>query len=201
MCLFIETILIKNGILKNLQYHQKRVNITTKKHFGSMSIDLKKETLKAPKIGIYRCRITYSKKVKKVEFSPYVLTKKAKIKAIVTDLDYNFKKNDRKEIEEALKSAKEEGFDEVLFVKNGFVTDTSIANIAFFNGKEWFTPVFSLLKGTMRERLIDARFLKKAAIKKKDIASFSFFALFNSLSGFYVAGSVKNINLGDDGGN
>lgn len=201
MCLFIETILIKNGILKNLQYHQKRVNITTKKHFGSMCIDLKKETLKAPKVGMYRCRVIYSKKVKKVEFSPYVLTKKAKIKAIVTDLDYNFKKNDRKEIEEALKNTKEDGFDEVLFVKNGFVTDTSIANIAFFDGKKWLTPVFPLLKGTMRERLIDACFLKKAAIKKKDIASFSLFALFNSLSGFYVAGSVKNINLGDDGGN
>ncbi|MDQ1339995.1 MAG: 4-amino-4-deoxychorismate lyase [Campylobacterota bacterium] len=201
MCQFIETILIKNGIAKNLFRHQKRVNITTKKHFNSMLIDLKKETLKAPKIGIYRCRVTYSKKVEKVEFSPYVLTKKAKIKAIVTDLDYNFKKNNRKEIEEALKSAKEEGFDEVLFVKNGFVADTSIANIAFFNGKEWFTPIFPILKGTMRERLVDAHFLKKAVIKKEDVAKFSLFALFNSLSGFYIAGSTRNITLGDNGGN
>ena len=30
--------------------------------------------------------------------------------------------------------------DEILITRNGLLTDTSIANIALFNGKEWHTP-------------------------------------------------------------
>ena len=37
--------------------------------------------------------------------------------------------------------------DEILITRNGLLTDTSIANIALFNGKEWHTPKHPLLKG------------------------------------------------------
>lgn len=190
---FIETLLVKNGVPRSIGYHQRRVEITTKKHFGSCMIDLEKELLKPPSDNVYRCRITYSKRVEKVEYIPYTLIKRVKIKAIETDLEYSYKYSDRKKIERFYSEAKEEGFDDVLFLRGGMVMDTSISNIAFFDGNSWITPMFPLLRGTKRARLIESGFLKKRPVLIEEIGKFSLFALFNTLSGFYVAGSVKNI--------
>jgi len=193
MCLFIETLLIKKGAPRSIGYHQRRVDKTTKKHFGTSMIDLQKELLNPPEDRIYRCRITYSKRVEKIEYLPYDLVKRVKIKAVETDLDYNYKYSDRENMEKLFSIAKKEGFDDVLFIRNGFVTDTSVSNVAFFDGNSWLTPTFPLLAGTVRARLIESGFLKRASISIEELGKFSLFALFNSLSGFYIAGSVKNI--------
>ena len=53
----------------------------------------------------------------------------------------------------------------VNFVKNGRLTDTSYSNIALFDGNRWVTPAHPLLKGTMRQSLIDKGLLKEKGIK------------------------------------
>ena len=60
--------------------------------------------------------------------------------------------------------------DEVIIEKNGYLTDTTIANIAFFDGKQWFTPEKPLLKGTMRAKLIEEGFLQTKNIKSEELA-------------------------------
>jgi len=47
--------------------------------------------------------------------------------------------------------------DEVVFIKNGMVTDCSIGNLLFFDGHEWITPYIPLLKGTQRAFLLDKK--------------------------------------------
>ena len=56
-----------------------------------------------------------------------------------------------------------------LIVKDGYLTDTSIANIALYDGYTWFTPAHPLLRGTKRAEL-----LNKQLIVEKDIAQVHF---------------------------
>ena len=55
--------------------------------------------------------------------------------------------------------------DDILIVKNGLLTDTSIANIALYDGNDWYTPLHPLLKGTKRAELLDKGVLKEKEIK------------------------------------
>jgi 4-amino-4-deoxychorismate lyase len=99
-----------------------------------------------------------------------------------SDIDYNLKYADRSALE-ALKAERPDA-DDVLIVKNGYVTDTTIANIAFFDGERWLTPATPLLEGTTRARLIDEGVLTPAPIRYDAIDHFKSVALFNALQGF-----------------
>ncbi len=74
--------------------------------------------------------------------------------------------------------------DDILILKNGKVTDTSIANIVFFDGNKWYTPEFPLLNGTTRERLVSEKKIILRDITFKQIKSFEGFRLINSMIDF-----------------
>ena len=65
---------------------------------------------------------------------------------------YSLKLTDRSQINRLLKQ--KGNYDDILIVKNGFITDTSISNIIFYNGSKWITPAAPLLKGTCRDKLL-----------------------------------------------
>jgi len=67
-----------------------------------------------------------------------------------------------------------------------FVTDTSIANIAFYDNGMWKTPKNPLLKGTTRARLIDEGKLIEADIRVNELRNFSKVALLNAMIDFDV---------------
>ena len=75
--------------------------------------------------------------------------------------------------------------DDILIVKKGYLTDTSIANIALFDG-EWKTPKYPLLKGTTRQRLLDNGKIHEDDIKVQDIGRFSKVALLNAMIDFDI---------------
>lgn len=68
-----------------------------------------------------------------------------------------------------------------LIVRRGLLTDTSIANIALFDGKDWFTPKLPLLRGTCRTALIDNGIIKEKDIRPEELSSYSFVRLFNAM--------------------
>jgi 4-amino-4-deoxychorismate lyase len=70
---------------------------------------------------------------------------------------------------------------DVLFYRNNKILDTSYCNIAFFNGKEWLTPKIPLLKGTMREQLINKGIIVEKDIPLEDIQNFKKARLFNAM--------------------
>ena len=109
------------------------------------------------------------KKIKKIEYFDLNKREFNKLKVVECDnIEYSYKSENR----EKLNSLKVNGYDEVIIVKNGLVTDTTISNLAFFDGKEWHTPKNPLLKGTKREELIQKGFLKEKDIKIDNVKNY-----------------------------
>lgn len=180
--ILLETIKIENGLINNIKYHQKRFDDSRIKLFDTKNkIDLV-DFINPPNNELFRCRILYSNKIESIEYIPYEPKKFQHFKIVPSSIDYSFKYADRKELE-ALKT-KYPSFDEIIIEKNGLLTDTTISNISFFDGKDWLTPASPLLKGTMRAKLIDDGFLKPINIKYNDIQKFTKFALLNAMLGF-----------------
>ena len=183
--MLFETIKIKDGQIFNLEWHNKRFNKTQKELFSNtLNIDLAK-FISPPKTGLYRCKIIYDNKIQSVEYFPYKVKNFQSFKIIKSQLDYSYKYTNRLTFQELLKE-----HDEIIIEKDGLLTDTSIANIAFFDGESWFTPKTPLLEGTTRARLVDEGFLTLADIKKENIEEYSHFALMNAMIGFYIQKSI-----------
>jgi 4-amino-4-deoxychorismate lyase len=83
--------------------------------------------------------------------------------------------------------------DDVLFVKNGLITDTSIANVAFFDGLQWVTPSIALLEGTTRARLLQSGKLHLMDITPAMLPRFKRMALCNAIFGFCVLEGIEII--------
>jgi len=182
--LFIETIKIGNKI-ENLRFHNERLNRTRKIFFNAKPIDLK-NFVKIKKN--FRARITYKKEILKIEYFPLSKREFKKFKIVDSNINYRFKFENRAK----LNALKPENYDEIIIVKNGLITDTTISNLAFFNGKEWLTPKYPLLKGTKRAELLEKNFLKEANIKKSDLKYFKKMAMINAILGFY---EIENFSL------
>ena len=72
-------------------------------------------------------------------------------------------------------------FGEVIFLKNGKVTDSSYANIIFFDGKQWLTPSTFLLNGTCRQRLLNEGKITESPIHYTDIRDFQQIGFINAM--------------------
>jgi 4-amino-4-deoxychorismate lyase len=106
---------------------------------------------------------------------------------------YDYKFTNRDSINELFKQ--KGTCDDILIVKDGLVTDTSFANIAFFDGMNWLTPEKPLLQGTCRERLISEHQIFPKMITVDKIFEYKYFTIFNAMRGdklkeYY---SVRNI--------
>ena len=182
---FIETLLIENEI-KNIKYHNNRMNYTRKYFYNLEPINLLDYIeIKQNK----RVRVVYDKEIKKIEYFELKNRSFKKLKLVNSDIEYNFKYENR----DRLNSLKVDGFDEVIIIKYGFVTDTTISNLAFFDGREWHTPNTPLLKGTKRAELLDSGFLKEKTIKVENLKNYTKVAMLNSIIGFYEVGGTECI--------
>jgi len=185
--LLLETIKIKNGKIENIEWHNRRCNRSRKELFNATTpLDL--ETfISPPSKGLYRCRITYTEEVQTIEYLPYTPKRFNEFTLIKSQIEYHYKYNNRAEL-----TALKKDYDEIIIEKEGLLTDTTIANIAFYNGQEWLTPKTPLLEGTIRAKLLHNNFLIPKDIKKKALKNFSHMALMNAMIGFQIQ---KNINI------
>lgn len=186
--LLLETIRIEKGEALHLSYHNQRFNKTRKKLFNiHNSFDLA-TMIKPPNQETYRCRILYNREIQKIEYLPYQQKLIQKIALVSSDLTYPFKYADRTALNELLAASPE--CDDILIIRKGFLTDTTIANIAFLQEGRWITPEYPLLEGTARRRLIDEGFLTPKAIRAEEINHFDGFALMNAMLGFKVINPI-----------
>jgi len=183
MCQLLETIKIKNNVLCNLSYHNERVNISRMKLFNSNDKWILEDYIHIAGLDyhrIYKCRFLYGENPDKVEFYPYNLAKIDTLHLIENnDIDYSFKFNNRINIDNLKKKAN--GADDVLIVKNGFITDISFANIIFFDGDKWYTPSTPLLFGTKRQFYIDQKIIFEDEITKKSLLLFKKARIINAM--------------------
>jgi 4-amino-4-deoxychorismate lyase len=139
--------------------------------------------LDAPQKGVFKCRIVYDEISKEVEFVPYQPKEVRSLKIVENDrILYEHKYADRDAIDKLYKQ--KDGCDDILIVKKGNVTDTSYANIVFRKGRTWYTPWSALLKGTMRQSLLDNNKILTENIQLEDIRGFKTFKLVNAMLEF-----------------
>jgi 4-amino-4-deoxychorismate lyase len=112
---------------------------------------------------IYKCKIIYSDTIKDVEFRKYTPRNVEKLRLVMDDeVEYAYKYLDRKQLDDLMRENCKDENEDILIIKNGRITDTSYSNVALFDGKEWHTPKFPLLKGTKRAKLLyDNRIIEK----------------------------------------
>jgi len=130
--------------------------------------------------GLYKCRILYGVEIDSIEIVPYTFPKICTLRLIKDNsIDYSFKYSDREKLN-SLKS-RAEGADDILIVKNGLITDTSFANIVFFDGSKWFTPANPLLKGTKRQYYMDQNIIFEKKIGINDLPFFKKARIINAM--------------------
>jgi len=182
---FIESIQIFNKKTKNLHYHQRRLRRTFEKFYPQTDPFDLETALKIPQDltqELYKCRFLYNSRNFEIEFHLYQKKIFEKILLLeVGDYEYDYKFLDRSFLKEKLNFAREKGFEEVIFLKNGLLTDSSYCNIALEKNGFWFTPKKPLFWGTMRESLLDKNIIQKKAIHSKDLQKFSKIRFFNAM--------------------
>ncbi|MFT7880094.1 MAG: aminotransferase class IV family protein [Sulfurimonas sp.] len=188
--LLLETIKCENGLFHHLEYHQQRVDKSRRELFGlTDTLDLA-SMLKAPDDKCYRCRVLYAHKVESIEYIPYKPKEIRTLKVVAADFTYDYKFADRSALDRLLKEYPEA--DDVIIEKEGLITDTTIANIALFDGEQWVTPKKPLLEGTMRAYLLDQGFLQEKDIPSDSLKKYEKVALMNAMLGFKI---LSHINI------
>ncbi len=184
MCRFIETIRIDQSGLRNIFYHNLRFNRTRKDFFGiNKNTYLQHHIRNIPEIDenrIIRCTVYYSKQIEKITCVPYQPKKINSLKLIeCNSIDYSYKYANREIFSELLSMKKD--CDEIIIVKNGYITDTSYTNLVFFDGINYITPSTPLLKGTKRASLLEKGAIREYPVQPSDLKNFLHISLINSM--------------------
>ncbi|HQO23197.1 MAG TPA: aminotransferase class IV [Spirochaetota bacterium] len=177
---FIETVRIENGTLCNCDLHDERIMQTFLKYFPHKTpftlMDIQPDYCH----GIGRCklRILYSENDIDHSVSEYK-PKKIRSAAVVecNDAEYSFKHEDRSLFSSIINN----NYDEIIILKNGFVTDSTFSNLAFYDSGKWFTPETFLLNGTMRQSLLADNIIHEKRIAAEDIRNFEKISFINSM--------------------
>jgi 4-amino-4-deoxychorismate lyase len=180
----IESIRLENGRFSRLSYHQKRMDVSLRACVDHpLTIDLTRHLLNTgfPDRGLYKCRIVYDVSgILKTEFIPYTQATVSSLKIIhANSLEYSSKWEDRTHLNQLY--AQRGRCDDILMVRNGLVTDTSYSNIIFTDGHVRLTPAQPLLKGTMRQYLLDAGEIQEEEIRLQYLSSFTSVQLINAM--------------------
>lgn len=182
---FLETIRVEDGTIKNLEHHQRRYEQTLKA-LSTLKPQKLEDFIKAPKDGLFRCRLVYCIDSSDI-FVEYIEYKKRdikRLKLIESDISYPFKALDRTSLDKLFAQRGE--CDDILIIKDGLVLDTTIANIAFFDGKSWITPHKPLLEGTTMGRYLELGYLTRAKIEVDKLINFKKVALLNAMIDFDI---------------
>ena len=179
---FFETIRYVNGVLENVSYHQARINRTVSALGGKTYIQLDKIQLlhDFEKDIVYKIKCLYNLE------GAYHIEKEIYHKKIIQTVsihqaaleEYQYKYTNRTWLNDALKNA---GTDEIIIVQNNMVKDGNYANLVFFNGTEWHTPLHPLLLGTHRARLIDENKITEKVIALSDLANYTSLKYVNAM--------------------
>ncbi len=177
---YFETIKCEDNKVFNLKYHEKRVANTI-----AMNLNLA-EYIYPLSNELLRCKLIYDESgVLEVNYYPYAKKEIKTFKLIFDNkIEYSKKYLNREALDTLYE--KKESCDEIIIIKDDFVTDTSIANLAIFDGTKWLTPKKPLLKGTIRQKLLLKREIFEANISFDMLKNSKKIALMNAMIGFDI---------------
>ena len=183
MSLLFESICVLNGRVLNSKWHKLRHHSAYSEMFGESPKKSLLAGLKIPikfQTGKVKLKIIYSQNQKEFSFQHYKTQKIETLKIVHHDeLDYSRKYSDRRTLNKLFSF--KENCDDILIVKNSEVTDTSYGNVIFFDGTNWITPKYPLLKGTCRARLISDGKVSEQVIRLEDLKSLKGVKVINAM--------------------
>lgn len=184
MSRFLETIQIKKARPVRTYLHNERLNKTIHHFYPDAPEISLKDIIK--KINIpdpaetYRCSLYYTTEIEDYKLIPYripVIRSLAIVEAGQTE--YSYKYADRSEL---LRLYEKRGnCDDIMIIRDGMITDSYFANLAFYKDYEWYTPADPLLKGTRRKYLIQKALLKEADIHIDNLKEYQYCSLINAM--------------------
>ncbi len=142
-----------------------------------------------------RCRFIYD--AHGVQHIEIVSTPRRIIRSLqlinADNFDYSHKFADRSHFELLSKNIKA---DDILIVKNGFLTDTTYANIVFKDKSgHWFTPSIPLLAGTKRAKLLAQNTIEAIDLRPNDISKFVEARLINATTDLENSSKILTNNI------
>ena len=178
-----ESLCVQDGKLLNSQWHENRFQTSYNQYYGSPAPFFLLEGLNIPNNfskGRVKLRIRYNQKDRIFHFEHYQTQKIESLQLVYTEeLDYSYKYTKRENLNALF--AQKGKCDDVLIVKKGRITDSSYANVVFFDGNEWWTPNNPLLKGTCRARLLSQEIIKEILLEVNDLKNFKGLKLINAM--------------------
>lgn len=189
----VESIKVENRRFHNIEYHNKRMNQSRKQLFGCDDFLKIEEQVVIPGFvddKIFKARVIYRSSIEQTEFLEYFPRKINSFKLIFdNNIDYFHKMVDREQINSLL--SKKGDCDDIIIVKNGNLTDASSSNLLFFDKNQWYTPSTPLLKGTMRQFLLESNLIKEEKITVVDLEKYSRVLTINAMIGFCPKNAVS----------
>ncbi len=183
MSLLFESIRVANGKYENLVYHEQRMRRSLKElcgHDEFFDLENYLNRIPVPAGALYKCKLIYDEQTRSVELTEYHPRSIKSLKVVEHDrINYEFKYVNRKTLDDLFSQRGE--CDDILIIRDGIVTDTSYANVAFRKGDEWLTPYEPLLRGTMRQQLLEYNKIQEAEITLDEIKKFDAIKLFNAM--------------------
>jgi len=172
---YFETIKCDDYEVFNLDYHNARISRTV-----CLNLNLS-EYIYAPNNKLLKCKVVYNEEgIKDVTYTSYNKREIKSFKLLYTNsINYSKKSTNREELESLFN--KRDKADEIIIVKDNLVTDTSIANIAIFDGTSWLTPKNPLLAGTVRARLLNQQQITACDITVEMLLNAKKIALLNAM--------------------
>ncbi len=177
---FIESVCFKNGDFQLLEYHQARMNRTFNYFYpGCQPYKLRQVLPKLKLEGTHKIRIVYDQENLEVELHEYAMRKIESLQiAHGNHINYDYKSEDRSEINQLVRHSTA---DDILIAKDGCLTDSSYANLAFWDGEKWFTPKEPLLPGVKRAFLIKQGLIHEKKIRIEDINYYEKLCFINAM--------------------
>jgi 4-amino-4-deoxychorismate lyase len=178
----------------HLEWHQLRLDRSHPLYFAKAKPIVLREVVQVPafaKSGLFKCRMTYAAEVESLEFGRYQRRRIRSLRLVdAGEVSYAHKWLDRSAIKRLL--AQRADADDILMVgSDGCITDSSIANIAVYDGECWLTPARPLLAGTCRARLLRLGKLQEAELHPEDLRKFQKIRLFNAMTGWSAAWEIS----------
>lgn len=198
MSLLIESIKIKDGVIFNLPLHQRRMNKARKDLCECRSEIVLADLINIPlqyKTGLIKCRIVYGKEIQQIQFTPYRFPSIHSLQIVHEDkLNYAYKLADRSAITTAYD--KRGNADDILIIKNGYITDTSFCNVLLLKENKYFTPKTYLLNGVKRQQLLQEGKIIEIHIAPAQLKYYESIHLINAMIDIedQININVRNIN-------
>ncbi|HAQ39250.1 MAG TPA: aminotransferase class IV [Saprospiraceae bacterium] len=180
---FLETIKIDHGQVRNLEFHQQRMDKTIRDMYQVLNPILLSEQITCPaqlNDQVVKCRVLYDLGSLDTSFESYFLKEKIFFRVVhVVKRFYPYKYTDRSVINDLM--LHKQACDDIIIVVDRMLTDSSVANLVFRKNKSLYTPEQPLLRGTKRQSYIDQGRIRPRKILVSELQTYDAFKCINAM--------------------